>query len=267
MKAANARLILGIPRITWWIVHLKLLMYWKILVNPTHIVHKVIKANYVEWLDLFRRNGYRLKGIKDQYPFPTSDFAATIIRYDIDTRYLDPINLPFSKWEWHAVINMSKEKEYDDDLKCFIEENGYVINFLFKNTEKYQDRIDRIYSGIWDIINATNTEPHIDSLAFKRKWSLILNVTKMNWKVDDNEGDDVRICAVCKGRRHKRYNEHLLFDCHSVDTERPDTIKAITTFGRNRNNFNTNNKNINDIISFCTLVNDEYVSNVVDRTT
>ena len=69
---------------------------------------------------------------------------------------------------------------YDTDLVNFIDENGKIIDFIFGNENVYRKRIDRACSGIYDVINDTNSESYLDTTLFAEKWSLILNITKLN---------------------------------------------------------------------------------------
>ena len=135
---------------------------------------------------------------------------------------------------------------------------------MFGNEKVYRKRINKLYSGIYDIINNTNSESHLDTILFAGNWSLILNITKLNW-MKDNGSDDTKSCLICGNRRTTKYNEHILFECKAMDDIRPQAINTISIYGRDRNKFIATNDNTNKILSFYRTAKSKFVDPKVDK--
>ena len=76
MDNLSLRILLGLPRLSDFIIKLKLSMYYDIFKSITHknIFTEFIQKNYNETYQIYRNNNNSFKAVKNQWLYPTLDY-------------------------------------------------------------------------------------------------------------------------------------------------------------------------------------------------
>ena len=171
----------------------------------------------------YKDNDHSIKGIKQQFKYPTSDFAKTIIDMKIDEKYIDPMNWPKTSSEWDNIIKECMRNEYEDEMDIFIKGNGYIINMMYHNETDFKSSRIKMTKGIYnDIINDLRDSDN--SIGFGKSIRAVINAMRLNWIKGNDQENNVKKCAVCDDQREEKYHIHLLFNCRETEKDRTDHI-------------------------------------------
>lgn len=239
-NTATLRVILGILPLSTFVAKLKLLFYHDALRVPGNRWHAVIRANYLEYFELLRANGYNQVGIKGQYRFPTRDFVTTLDFLGMDRRFADIRDIPLDKKRWRSMIEKRIKIRFDADLVSFKNKDGWLLNQLTAN-QQCNTRRSGVYQGLLDNLGWLLDTVSPSSSDLKPFATILLDSTCLSWHSANSSSSseslepgpvraaqrlfDSLSCIFCGQRRRGAYNVHLLYDCTHFAQRRPATMR------------------------------------------
>eukprot|EP01083_Nonionella_stella_P074993 203610_1 len=205
----NLRIVLGVPLLSDFIVKLKLMMYYDIFITNKNKFTRLIKSNYIEAYAAWKKNGYKIHGMPNQWIYPTIDFIRTLNRWNLSVKqYANINNLPTNRNDWKKIVDTHYKGIYQKELKSFLENNGSIFTIIFKDN-LYKKYKNRTYCGMFDELNRLYKKSFATT-DVRKSIKIILNSTKLN-RITFEKNKIVPItkltkqkkCILCKKTRNK----------------------------------------------------------------
>ena len=213
--AETIRMILGIPKLKHFIDRSKLLWYFDVVKGAQNTFTNILRENYNEILRKYKSNGFKIKGIPNQYAYITSDWFRVIDDWGFHEVDKEPIFLPTRK-EWKDKVRKRWKEIYRKQLLHFLEGNGNVLARIFGYDNLIRKYWNHPYSGFLDEIKVI-CGGNISTNSIADKIKIILNCSKANYmalggngKIVQAKGDNRRICPLCGLKRYSNASHHLI---------------------------------------------------------
>ena len=221
-NSLSIRILLGFPKLSVFLMRLKLLYYYDILHslgNSGNLFADHQAANYMEMLIAYHLNGDEIKGMKGQWRFDTMDWILCLEQFGLPDIYKDAKCLPFTKAEWRSIVNARYRDIYRSELDTFISSNGRLFEVVFGRRHLDRKRRSKPYSGFLDEMRFL-FGGDISTAKISKSIDIMINSTKCNWihskAVIPDDGSDTKYCALCDQSRCKCASSHLIWDCPAV---------------------------------------------------
>jgi hypothetical protein len=240
INSAAVRIILGVPKLSDFLVKLKLSMYYDIFKGPENEFTKQIKANYDVLYRMYIQNDSKVRGLKDQWAYTTADYIKTIDRWNVGEHFKDVTNLPATRNEWMSIVNDLYDEKYRAELETFLDGNGRILSLMFGRGDMHRRHSCKTYGSFLpelkqlydDNISTTNTSKSI---------RVLFNWTKLNYLSIDDRGkvipvpkQEPALCPFCGLNRFKFVANHLIWICRAVERD------CELTWANNHNDFARN---------------------------
>lgn len=221
----NIRILLGIPKLSDFLIKTKLLMYYDIFKMNDNKFTSIIKLNYYEMHCKYIVNGYKIEGMDNQWAYPTIDWINILKKWHFDDKYIDINNLPQNKNEWKSIVLKTYSNIYTAELDKFISKNGRIFASLIGPDVIYDKYKGKIYPAMIDELKFIY-DGNISSSNIKQSIKTLFNWTKLNWFNGNiksnlnsfpfaNQDDPYKYCPLC-GLKRMNVQSHLIWVCKSV---------------------------------------------------
>ena len=217
----SARILLGAPKLSDFLIKLKLSMWYDILKQYDNTFTFIIKCNYSEILQEYISNNYSFKGIKNQWAFIASDFINTLNYWNIDQKYIHINNLPESKNEWMKLVNNHYNETYRKELKHFLSNHGLILTTIFGIDVIMKKYNKKIYHGLLSELKALYNND-ISTSKLKKSIKLLFKWSSCNWKSLNSNPNTLfssnqdKFCPLC-GSKRNNFLYHLVWVCNKVE--------------------------------------------------
>ena len=233
---STLRIVLDIPPLSHQLASLCCAYYWDCFHGEINTWREIITLNYREYFDKFRRNGYVMKGVDQQFMNPTRQYLIALSYLKIGMRYADPTRLP-ARAKWSYILRNSIKEERKADLKQCLAGNGALLFHLlgsFTSLSAPESAPD-ILSHIEELMEVCDVSTHTILPINKMLLNCLHTYKDSRETYDDLDIDDTnavrraresvhhRLCKRC-GERLGIANLHYLFECTTLCDLRPPEL-------------------------------------------
>ena len=224
----TVRIILGVPKLSDFIIKLKLSMYYDIFrVHENEFTHQ-IRSNYAAYYRKYVANNRQTKGVPNKWAHITEDYIKTLDRWNVGEQYKDVQNLPDSKSEWMSIIEGIYRQRYRNELTYFLEGSGRIISLYFGKDELRRAHERRVYGGFLDELKHLYNDD-ISTTKTSKSIKVLFNWTRLNHlsaqRAQDGQlrlipawdRDSGKLCPFCGQHRFHFVTNHLLWNCPMVE--------------------------------------------------
>ena len=225
----TVRVVLGLPKLSEFLRKLKLSMYYDVMMQRENTFAATLRANYMELLGKYRKNGNTLKGLKNQWLYDTADWIRCIDDWDLPEIYKDPLWLPGSRKEWQSVLRRKWKALWREDLEDVLSGNGSVFWIIFGIRHLRRKYASKPWSGFLDELRLLYSD-RMSTKGIAKSIRMLINNTAASY-LTASAGDRVigpivngarvhgLICPMCYAPRSEIAAFHLAFKCDAVTSE------------------------------------------------
>ena len=275
-------ILFGIPKLSLFLVKIKLSFYYDILKNTNNTIKEIILDNWIDFYYKYIFNNNKMTGIKQQYLHPIRDYILSLQYFGLPNHYIDINNLPNTRSEWINILNKQMKSHFQNQLQYFQENDGFLFHTIFKDCPDYIHSCKKPYRGFIKQLQILYTDNNLNTLKLKKSFKILFNNTKFNWynptyiqslndpilsfiepKTISNKTIKSiinNICPLCNNIRHVS-NIHLLFECNNFHNQHYNpNYPPSTTHQRFNESYSNSIYNNNTLL----IDNIEHIQSITD---